>query len=324
MVLSVGFFPISVHAGFFSFISGIFKDDAQAAAVIEPNSQKMKLLEAPMSVNPSIGGGEVVIEDEIALVSQEEFDDGNVTLPDNGQISVYVVRAGDTLSQIADMYDVSVNTLMWANNLSKSVISEGQTLIILPVSGVKHIVKSGDTIASIAKKYKADAEEIIQFNDLAGGVKLAVGTEIIVPDATVQAAPSSSSYSGSSTSSGSIANLPSIGGYYTKPIPGARRTQGIHGYNGVDLGAPIGTPIIAAASGKVIISKNSGYNGGYGNYVVIYHTNGTQTLYAHMNQTAVAQNTDVKQGQVIGYVGLTGKTTGPHLHFEIRGAKNPF
>jgi murein DD-endopeptidase MepM/ murein hydrolase activator NlpD len=92
----------------------------------------------------------------------------------------------------------------------------------------------------------------------------------------------------------------------------------------VDLAAPIGTPIMASAEGDVIISKNYGWNGGYGEYVVISHPNGTQTLYAHMSSNLAYQGMHVYKGQVIGFVGSTGKSTGSHLHFEVRGAKNPF
>jgi len=118
---------------------------------------------------------------------------------------------------------------------------------------------------------------------------------------------------------------PAYVGYYGHPIPsGARRTQGLHGYNGVDLGAPNGTPVVASAAGTVIISRQGGWNGGYGNYVVISHGNGTQTLYAHLSSNTVQTGDSVLQGQMIGYVGSTGRSTGAHLHIEVRGAKNPF
>jgi murein DD-endopeptidase MepM/ murein hydrolase activator NlpD len=109
-----------------------------------------------------------------------------------------------------------------------------------------------------------------------------------------------------------------------RPLTGGIKTQGIHGYNGVDIGASTGTPILAAAGGEVIISRAEGWNGGYGIYVVIRHDNGTQTLYAHMSQDIVSVGQRVSQGEVIGYVGNTGRSSGPHLHFEIRGATNPF
>lgn len=114
-------------------------------------------------------------------------------------------------------------------------------------------------------------------------------------------------------------------GYYSSPIPGAVLTQGLHGWNGIDLGAARGTPIRAAADGTIIIARGNGaWNGGYGNYVVITHSNGSQTLYAHMTSIAVSAGRSVFSGQVIGYVGSTGLSTGAHLHFEVRGAANPF
>jgi murein DD-endopeptidase MepM/ murein hydrolase activator NlpD len=109
-----------------------------------------------------------------------------------------------------------------------------------------------------------------------------------------------------------------------RPVSGGRESQGLHGYNAVDLAAPVGTPIYAAAEGTVIVSIMGGWNGGYGNYVVISHPNGTQTLYAHAKETLVIPGQHVEQGQLIAKIGMTGKTTGPHVHFEIRGARNPF
>ncbi len=98
----------------------------------------------------------------------------------------------------------------------------------------------------------------------------------------------------------------------------------MHGNNGVDIAAPLGTPVVASAGGTVIIARSSGWNGGYGLYVVISHSNGTQTLYAHLSSVNVSVGDSVSKGQVIGKVGNTGKSTGPHLHFEVRGARNPF
>jgi murein DD-endopeptidase MepM/ murein hydrolase activator NlpD len=109
-----------------------------------------------------------------------------------------------------------------------------------------------------------------------------------------------------------------------RPIVGGRKTQGLHGHNGIDLGAYYGAPILASAEGDVIISATSGYNGGYGRYIVISHTNGTQTLYGHLSANIVSAGDHVTQGQVIGAMGSSGKSTGTHLHFEVRGAKNPF
>jgi murein DD-endopeptidase MepM/ murein hydrolase activator NlpD len=102
------------------------------------------------------------------------------------------------------------------------------------------------------------------------------------------------------------------------------KTQGIHGHNAVDLASSYGTNIMAAADGTVIVAKIGGWNGGYGNYVVINHPNGTQTLYAHMSSISVSVGQGVTQGESIGRMGETGDATGVHVHFEIRGAPNPF
>lgn len=240
--------------------------------------------------------------------------------PTSDQISLYEVHAGDTLSEIAEMYGVSVNTIAWANDMTiRSALKEGQVLVILPVSGVRYTVAKGDTIQSIAKKFKGDATEIAQFNDISN-TALAVGQIVIIPNGEEAPAPTKSS--GKATvvrGSG-----PAYAGYYIRPVVGGRKTQGLHGYNGVDLAAPIGTRLLASASGRVIISKASGWNGGYGNYVVIEHPNKTQTLYAHMSQVLASVGQSVEQGEVIGLMGSTGNSTGSHVHFEIRGAKNPF
>lgn len=245
------------------------------------------------------------------------------------RISVYAVRSGDTLSEIATMFGVSENTIIWANNLSSARdVHPGDTLIILPISGVSYTTKKGDTLKSVAKKYSADTTEIAQFNGLDASAPLAVGSTIIIPGAEVTP-PASSPKSTSSKASSSEPYLGGSGytqtGYYTNPIPRALLTQGIHGWNAVDLGASRGTPIHAAAAGTIIIARNNdAWNGGYGNYVVITHGNDTQTLYAHMTQTTVSSGQSVSAGQIIGYVGSTGESTGPHLHFEVRGAANPF
>ena len=246
--------------------------------------------------------------------------------PSSDTISVYVVRSGDTLSDIARMFNVSINTIIWANNLTGAKdVHPGQTLIILPISGVKRTIAKGDTLKSIANKYGADATEIAQYNGLDPAVALAVGTTIIIPGGEVTLTPAAKKSTGSTARTpvqGS--GGPAYSGYYSNPVPGARITQGLHGHNGIDFGAKRGSPIHAAAGGTVIIARNSGWNGGYGNYVVITHNNGTQTLYAHLTNAIVSSGQSVSQGQVIGYAGNTGKSTGNHLHFEVRGATNPF
>lgn len=284
-----------------------------------PNSQTMQLLEGYLNSNPSnVGGPVLALVDHSALSSAPEdagafVDQGK---SGTGEISVYVVREGDTLGSIAEMFGVSANTIRWANNLSTNTLKVGQELVILPISGVRHVVKSGDTIQSLATKYKADLDDILSYNNIPKGAKLTLGDTIIIPDGVI---------SGVANSAGQSSNQQTVAaGYYLRPINGGHKSQGIHGHNGVDLAAPYGTAIMASAAGKVILSRTGGYNGGYGTYVVVSHDNGTQTLYAHMSANNVSVGQTVDQGQVIGAIGMTGKTSGPHVHFEVRGARNPF
>lgn len=241
------------------------------------------------------------------------------------KITTYVVRRGDSLPIIAKSFGVSVSTIMWANNIPRGgLIKEGETLVILPVSGVKHTVAKGDTIASIAKKYGSDPDDVVNFNDLNPNDRLAVGNEIVVPDGEISTPVVVTGSSGNSRPVVIRGGGPDLGGYYKQPVFGYIRTRGVHGFNGVDLAAPKGTPVYASASGSVIIARSSGWNGGYGQYVVISHPNGTQTLYGHLSSVSVNAGANISQGQQIGLVGNTGKSTGSHLHFEVRGAKNPF
>ncbi len=287
----------------------------------------MALLEAHLNIDPSITpSAPLAIVDDSAISSEGDVGTSFIDAgkAGTGQISIYVVRKGDTLASIAKMFSVSSNTIVWANSLRGGVISEGDQLVILPVSGIKHTVKKGDTIQSIAKLYKADTNDILSYNDITIDTKLNIGDVVIVPDGELATVSPSSSGSSKEPLLLNVNNFPSFAGYYQRPINGGHKSQGLHGYNAVDLAAPVGTPIYASADGVVIVSKVGGYNGGYGTYVVISHTNGTQTVYGHMSKDIVRVGQHVEQGQIIGAVGNTGKSTGPHVHFEIRGAKNPF
>ncbi|MEI6191141.1 MAG: peptidoglycan DD-metalloendopeptidase family protein [bacterium] len=329
-IISLFLIPSVTHAGVLSFLSDFFsgqKASAESETFIGESSQNMPVLEtannSDLSVAPysslAIDGGEALLpEVGPSTVAPEKVDNSN------GQISTYVVHKGDTFAGIAKMFGVSTNTVLWANDLNKnSILKEGQVLVILPISGVIHDVVKGDTLSSIAKKYGGDVGEIAQFNDMIVTDGLVIGEQIIIPDGEV----SSSITTNKKTTT--VYNVPNYNSYYAQPFsngPRIHQTQGLHGYrnSSVDYGMPVGTPLSAAAGGTVIISRNSGWNGGYGNYVIIQHSNNTQTIYAHMSSTIVRVGQTVSQGQLIGYSGNSGNSTGPHLHLEVRGAKNPF
>ena len=250
----------------------------------------------------------------------------DVDFPTSDTVSVYEVKSGDTIQDVAKLFNVSVNTIVWANNLTSRTISKGDTLIILPITGIKHVVKKGDTITSIAKKYKADADDVATYNGDSVDAVLAVGDTVIVPDGEIEIVQSTKKPK-TTTKKSKILDFYAYtapGDFLTRPLVGGRKTQGIHGHNGVDLGAPQGTPVLASATGRVIVAKTGGYNGGYGNMIIISHDKGIQTVYAHLRTIYITQGQTVVQGQAIGEVGNTGRSTGSHLHFEVRGAKNPF
>ena len=357
-------FSQTAHAGLVSFISNLFgagnvsadtaSTSESATSTSESTSQNMPVLAAASNPNPNpnncsdvspVNG--TILDPDIAS-SQASSCGTNST-----QISTYVVNAGDTISTVAKMFNVSVNTVLWANSLtSKSVLQTGQTLIILPISGINYIVKKGDSLQGIAKKYGGNhvpdtLSDILSYNDVTADSKLVIGQTIIIPSAEISASDISSTPVYSAKSSGinprslstealldNIKNWPSYpscnfagaGCYYLRPIAGGHLSQKLHLHNAVDLAAPVGTPIVASAGGTVIISRiNNAWNGGYGNFVVISHNNGSQTLYAHMQlRKVVSVGQHVSQGDLIGYIGMTGETFGPHVHFEIRGAQNDF
>lgn len=317
--------PIIAYANIFSIFSNSAKNILQKS---EQNSQNMALLQSHTSATGATGGGDISIVNNSALLPESSGSSTGDKDHANDHISVYLVRKGDTLAQIAKAFNVSVNTIIWTNDIKNGKVNPGDELIILPISGVQHTVKSGDTLQSIARIYKGDIEEIASYNDISVNAKLAIGDTIIIPDGEITAKKElTPTKSGSQNTSRNIRDYnkaPVYQGYYMRPVIGGIKTQGIHGYNGVDIASVFGADILASATGKVIIAKSSGWNGGYGAYIVIKHDNGTQTLYAHLSAVNVNVGDDVSQGQVIGQMGSSGKSTGTHLHFEIRGARNPF
>ena len=323
--LAIIVLPLSVHAGFFSALFNTeVEAESQSATIAMTGATDIALLTPASNPDPigARGGAELLVENDALVTTGPIGEDEIAEMGTNsGEIRVYTVREGDTLSQVAEMFDVTTNTIMWANDLTKSTsIQPGDTLVILPIAGVRHVVKSGDTISTIAKKYDGDTDEILAFNQLESADELSVGDTLIIPGGAMHQAPVRGSHAVPVSVSGNLAA--STG--FVHPAPGSVKTQGIHGYNAVDLAGSWGSGIRAAAAGEVIVAKGSGWNGGYGNYVVIRHSSGAQTLYAHLSSLSVGVGAYVSQGEVIGGMGSTGRSTGTHLHFEVRGARNPF
>lgn len=337
-IMAISLVPLKAEASIIGRVLAIFYSEASAEeALLDKNEQPEKrstqslpLLEGAVNIdpNPSKEGGGITVINDTALSSNVG---PSGTLADietrdrQGVMTTYKVHRGETITQIAKMFGVSADTIMWANDIERgTALREGQTLVILPMNGVLYTVKSGDTLSSIAKKYKGDINEILEYNDTGGSTTLVPGDTLLIPNGENNITKTTSP---KTTATPRFASYPTYSGYYLYPLQKGVRTQGIHGHNGVDFGAPRGTPVYASADGVVKVSNYRDGNpwfGGYGNYIMIEHPNGTQTLYAHLSGVDASVGDTVRQGQVIGKTGNTGRSTGPHLHFEVRGAKNPF
>lgn len=262
-----------------------------------------------------------------------------------GIAGLHVVQPGETLSEIASAYGLKSSTLIWENNLENSnLLTIGQKLVILPQDGVSYKVKKGDTIEKVSEKFKIDGKLIAEANNLSqtglqDGAKILIpGGKQIYEESRVLAFSRDSSSARSSGKSSSSKNAASVKssenvGTIAKvnispkadkklifPTTG-KLTQGYHSSHlALDISDTSRPPIWAAADGTVIKAA-TGWNGGYGNHVIIDHGNGLQTLYAHMERFYVNVGDTVTQGQVIGKQGNTGRVygaTGIHLHFEVR------
>lgn len=245
---------------------------------------------------------------------------GNAFLGMQKEASTYIVQQGDSPFSIALKFGINTDTLLIANNLRDGdYIKPGQQLLVLPINGVRIKIAQKDTIAALAKKYRGKEDEIKAFNGIYEDTKLVVGNFIIIPDGEMPTAVVSKprvtapKYTSTTPSSGNWLILPTTGRDWGK----------IHGQNGVDVANACGTPVYAAAAGKVTLSDGIGWNYGYGKYIMIRHSNGVTTVYGHGSQLLVEQGQQVDQGQLIMLMGTTGRSTGCHLHFEVRGAKNP-
>lgn len=230
----------------------------------------------------------------------------------------YEVKEGDTVSSIASEFGVSENTILWENDLTaESPIRAGQKLRILPVTGIEHKVASGDTIYSVAKKYQANPQAIIDFpfNDIGDDFGLSTGQTLLVPDGAPPAAPKPVP-----TQYLARENIPvtEVGsGQFIWPASGGIAQYFAWYHQALDIDNLSGGPIYAADSGTVTVAGWPD-NYGYGNRIEIDHGNGYKTLYAHLSATYVSPGQKVSKGDVIAAMGSTGRSSGTHLHLEIR------
>ncbi|MEX0617066.1 MAG: M23 family metallopeptidase [Candidatus Woykebacteria bacterium] len=231
----------------------------------------------------------------------------------------YTIVKGDTLSQLAEKFGVSIDSIKWANDLSDADSTKpGDVVNIPPVSGVVHKVKKGETITSVAKRYKAAAQAIADFpfNYIDSSLALQVGTTLFVPGGE-KPAPLRVPVAGSTNSQAPVYYAASGSGLFGWPTS-------VHVINqypswwhpAVDIGASYGDGVYAVGTGRVVTATRQWY--GFGWHIFIDHGNGYVTSYAHLSDIKVNVGQSVKRGQIIGAVGCTGLCTGAHLHFEVR------
>jgi murein DD-endopeptidase MepM/ murein hydrolase activator NlpD len=359
LIITIVGMPKQANAGFFSDLFSPISGDTQTAAAdgstddVVRNSQTVSLMDA--SINPDMKNtktpsiNSTITENEALSTDNLQGTDSNTNsyISSSDKIITYKVKSGDTLGEIATNFGISKNTILYANTINNNVLTIGQTLIILPIDGVSYTIKSGDTIASIAKTFKADTNDISEYNDNITDKDLQIGDKIIVPGGTIvkkvlpivtkvekeqpnkqeEIKPISKSEKPESASPSDITSGSGITGSYIWPFPSGtgRVSQRLHDDNAYDFSAPKGTPIYAIQSGTVLIADNSGYNGGYGLYVVMDFNDGGQAIFGHMSEVKVSAGDVVKQGDIIGLVGSTGRSTGNHVHIGYRGGKpNPY
>ncbi len=234
-------------------------------------------------------------------------------------IKTYKVQKGETLRGIASKFSLSLETIKLSNPQIKKEVKRGDIITILPINGLLYSVKPSDSIVSISEKYEVSQSLIKQFNPTYISIFSEGAGTIFLPYATTK------------EKDVLVKNLPDVGNFFSLPAVGWNWGE-LHKDNAVDIANKCGTEVVASADGVVIKDEmfgdgSSGWNGGYGVFVLLEHTNGTKTRYAHLEKSFVDIGDVVSRGQKIGVMGSTGNAesvNGCHVHFEIVGAKNPF
>jgi murein DD-endopeptidase MepM/ murein hydrolase activator NlpD len=256
---------------------------------------------------------------ESIIVSSDIFQTINSSKP-RDKIIDYTVEKGDTLSTIAEKFGISVETVRWVNDLSNDNITVGDSLKILPVTGIAYKVAKGDSVYSIAKKLDTEAQKIVDFpfNDFANPetFSLVEGQILIVPDG-VKPAEQSTFKRQVYIVQGPV-SISGLG--FTWPAHGIISQFASWYHTALDIAASYGTPVVAAQNGVVEGVSVGTWDGGYGTNVRVKNGD-VETLYSHLSDINVSVGQQVSAGAtVLGWIGMTGRTTGPHVHFEVRKA----
>lgn len=274
--------------------------------------------------------GQIVAQDLTASESVLKSNNTSQTIIPAGRqrsdLVAYKVASGDTYSTLADKFNVSIESIKWANSIAddNDILQPSQTLQIPPVTGVVYKVKDGDTLDTVAKSYAADKQTIVDFpfNYIDDTLSLKSGQTLYVPNGSIPkpVAPKSTRAVAQSGKSSFVVGS----GLLSWPVAATISQYFSWFHPAIDIARPYGTPVYAAAGGTVIDAKKQSYSFGW--YCIISSGNGYTEAYAHMSDLACSMGQHIERGQYIGAVGSTGRATGSHLHFEVRrdgSAVNP-
>ncbi len=261
------------------------------------------------------------VSNSVVLGTSTQITETLISDKPRAEVVEYTVGEGDTLGSIADKFGVSLETVLWANDFTeKTKIKPGQVVKVPPVTGVVHTVRRGETIYSIAKKYDVESQNVVNwpFNSFANDetFELAVGQILVIPDGVMPEAPPPKlpRYVARQTPD---AGTVTATGQFVWPAAGRITQQPVWYHMALDISNKSAPDVLAADAGRVIVAGVPDRYG-YGIRVIIDHENGFQTLYAHLQQFYVEEGQRVNKGAAIGKMGSTGRSTGTHLHFEVR------
>jgi murein DD-endopeptidase MepM/ murein hydrolase activator NlpD len=270
----------------------------------------------PVAAKPAaVTAVEVKSEDSTSAPAAAEPEETPPEMYETFKWENYRVKAGDSVSSIAASHSLSMDAVIASNSISSARrLKAGETLRLPNMDGIPYKVRSGDSISKISARMDVPVDAILDANDLPTET-IRIGSTLFLPGAHMRTEDLRAVIGDLFKYPLSHWRLSSPFGWRIDPI-----SHKHHFHTGIDMAAPIGTPIRAAKDGRVSATGESYL---YGNYVVLTHGDGYQTLYAHMSRVLVKKGVWVKQGEVVGKVGTTGYSTGPHLHFGVYKNKKP-
>ena len=237
------------------------------------------------------------------------------TLVGDGTIGMkydeYIIEEGDNLTIISRKIGANLDTLVSVNKISNAnKLRPGQKIIVPNRNGLLYTMKKGETIEDVTERYDVSLNRVLSFNKISDASSIEVGDDIFLPGAKYTLDERIDKFGQMFSIPTTITRISSVFGYRVHPITGVRTK-----HMGVDIPGRINTPVYASRKGKVIFA---GYSGGYGNLVIVRHDKGYTTYYGHLNSITTKTGANVGVGVMIGRMGSTGRSTGSHLHFEVR------